>query len=613
MIKDGAKVDAEKEVIVEATSNQFDFLMAVAGGKAEKFGFEGAGSYANQDSLTLAQIESGAVITGGDLSVKAKDTTNHINVTGGVVVSQNVGVGASVGINEIDRDVYAVIGTLPSAEGGPWEVTFNQNGHREAIAAIPATDADLFNGTLTPATISEGALGVRELQKISHDATQGEFTLTFEGETTSPLAYNATAEEVGLALNALETIQNAGGVYVTGGEGGSWEIRFDQAGNRDEITAAPGLDFNGDLDWSTEEEGEADVLRDPADLQQRATQGSFSLSFEGEKTAPLAYNASVDEVASALNALEAIKNAGGVTVEGGNGTWNITFSEPGDWEQITCRAEAAFNGDLIPSTIREGDTGTRGLQRIDNNSTDGTFRLSFGGETTGPIAHNASAADVEKALNALASIQAAGGVKVTAAPGGDPGSDTVNVSGDVLLDATSDGQFLRLLPGGQRPNQGRPKARRLLRRHSRPMTTSRLMTTSGSPLDGETLPALFGDAEGAPTDEPDPDKPGENKKSEGQGKTGIGIAGDVSINTVTDSALAYINDRGKFTADSFTLSTLNETDLIAASGAAAISTGGIEDKTSAGHRRVFLQELSDRRDEVVHPGRHDHRDPRASS
>ena len=32
---------------------------------------------------TLAQVESGALITGGALSVKAKDTTNHINVTGG--------------------------------------------------------------------------------------------------------------------------------------------------------------------------------------------------------------------------------------------------------------------------------------------------------------------------------------------------------------------------------------------------------------------------------------------------------------------------------------------------------------------------------------------------
>jgi hypothetical protein len=79
---------------VDASSNQFDFLMAVSGGQAEQFGINGAVSYADQGSLTLAQIESGVLITGGGLSVKAKDTTNHINVTGGVVVSKSVGVGA---------------------------------------------------------------------------------------------------------------------------------------------------------------------------------------------------------------------------------------------------------------------------------------------------------------------------------------------------------------------------------------------------------------------------------------------------------------------------------------------------------------------------------------
>ena len=59
-----------------------------------------------------------------------------------------------------------------------------------------------------------------------------------------------------------------------------------------------------------------------------------------------------------------------------------------------------------------------------------------------------------------------------------------------------------------------------------------------------------------------------------QGKTGIAIAGDVSINTVTDTTQAFINDKGTIRAEEITLSADNETDLIAASGSAAITTVG---------------------------------------
>ncbi|UCD79969.1 MAG: LEPR-XLL domain-containing protein, partial [Desulfobacterales bacterium] len=96
----------------------------------------------------------------------------------------------------------------------------------------------------------------------------------------------------------------------------------------------------------------------------------------------------------------------------------------------------------------------------------------------------------------------------------------------------------------------------------------------GDPLDGFSLPEMFGDAKGTPTDEDDPANPGEKKKSEGQGKTGVGIAGDVSINTATDAALAYINDRGTIKAAAVGLTSTNETDLIAAAGSAAITAVG---------------------------------------
>ncbi len=90
-------------------------------------------------------------------------------------------------------------------------------------------------------------------------------------------------------------------------------------------------------------------------------------------------------------------------------------------------------------------------------------------------------------------------------------------------------------------------------------------------LDGVTLPTLFGDAEGAPTEDDDGNA---LDPSPGQGKTGIGIAGDVSFNTVDDTVLAYIDDSGELTTDSVGLTSSNHTNLIAASGAVAYVSGG---------------------------------------
>jgi len=49
------------------------------------------------------------------------------------------------------------------------------------------------------------------------------------------------------------------------------------------------------------------------------------------------------------------------------------------------------------------------VQQIQVVATEGTFTLSYGGQTTAPIAYNASAATVESALNALSGIGSVGG------------------------------------------------------------------------------------------------------------------------------------------------------------------------------------------------------------
>lgn len=67
--------------------------------------------------------------------------------------------------------------------------------------------------------------GTNEVQTITISATGGTFTITYSGQTTSAIAYNATAATVQAALEALSNIA-VGDVSVTGSAGGPYSIEF---------------------------------------------------------------------------------------------------------------------------------------------------------------------------------------------------------------------------------------------------------------------------------------------------------------------------------------------------------------------------------------------------
>ncbi len=63
------------------------------------------------------------------------------------------------------------------------------------------------------------------VQVITIDATGGTFTLTYSGQETGPLAFDAAPGDVQAALEALGRI-GAGNVTATGPDGGPLELRF---------------------------------------------------------------------------------------------------------------------------------------------------------------------------------------------------------------------------------------------------------------------------------------------------------------------------------------------------------------------------------------------------
>jgi hypothetical protein len=80
---------------------------------------------------------------------------------------------------------------------------------------------DLYIGT---SIVADGANEVQTVT-ITGSPTGGTFTLTYDGQTTATIAYNATAATVQSRLIALSTLEE-GNVSVTGSAGGPYTVTF---------------------------------------------------------------------------------------------------------------------------------------------------------------------------------------------------------------------------------------------------------------------------------------------------------------------------------------------------------------------------------------------------
>jgi hypothetical protein len=123
-------------------------------------------------------------------------------------------------------------------------------------------------------------------QRVSLVATGGTFTLTYEGQTTGNLDYDATASEVQAALAALSTI-GTNKVEVTGPAGGPWEVQLKK--DASPLTATNSL--TGD-ETSISIEPSTDALLEA--ILERATDivdTSLGFSFEGYSSSEIVIKA----------------------------------------------------------------------------------------------------------------------------------------------------------------------------------------------------------------------------------------------------------------------------------------------------------------------------------
>jgi RHS repeat-associated protein len=215
--------------------------------------------------------------------------------------------------------------------------------------------------SITLATTADGG-PIDEVQRVGFSTTGAfmsgsTFKLTYSGQTTASIAYDATAAQVQAALEALSNIA-PGDVVVTQTQNASktkeWRLAFGGALGDANLSQTT-VDITGLQGFGTKTKIEATDVQGSStgnEIQtvtlSNATGGTFRLAFEGYITAPLAYNATAGQVEAALEALASVDN---VTVTGNaGGPWTVTYGGTQantDVARLDGDVTAATNGTLV--------------------------------------------------------------------------------------------------------------------------------------------------------------------------------------------------------------------------------------------------------------------------
>lgn len=237
--------------------------------------------------------------------------------------------------------------------GGPWTVTF---GGALAGTDVPeligdATSLTQGSGTAVIATDPQGAPGVSETQTITVAATEGDFTITYDGQTTAPLAWNVSAADMQTALLGLSSIADDG-LTVSGGPGDAggtvpyvltWRADL---GSLPELPTTTPAGLNGGTANVAQGVAGTNPVNEVQSLTVTAGGGTYTLTYSGQTTDPIAFDATAEEVEAALVALSNLESnsvavTGGPGDETGSVPYVITFGGP----------QAGTNVATISSTV----------------------------------------------------------------------------------------------------------------------------------------------------------------------------------------------------------------------------------------------------------------------
>ena len=305
-------------------------------------------------------------------------------------------------------------------------------------------------------TTSDGVNIQTEKQGIECNSNGGNLRLTFKGETTAPISWDATASQIQTALNSLSTITT---VTVTIA---NTQTTLCASSSPELVTvefvSVPGM--AGDMPLMTTDvnglQGNKAVTIVESRVGKANLGGTFTLTFRGQTTAPLAHSVSHADLATALTPLlgSSPTVSRGSVGTGGIYAWTIVFTDPtlgGNIENLVVDA-GGLTGNGASAAVC-GDASTAGPctgQSIPGNELGGTFALTLLGHKSPPIPYNAEQTTMKSSLELMDNIGTVdvlrsgptpeGGydwtITFTSMPGSFPiGSENVDILGvdDTLL------------------------------------------------------------------------------------------------------------------------------------------------------------------------------------
>lgn len=245
---------------------------------------------------------------------------------------------------------------LVTKDGADFLVEFTGSLAGEAVTygALIQTEAATVTIGVEQSASDEGENEVQSLA-IEHGPTGGTFTLTYSGQTTSGIAYNANAAAVQSALEGLSNIAS-GDVEVTG-TNPNFAIEFKANLGLSDVPLMTS-DFSSLTGSSiavvvTQESRPGVSETQSIYIDGTPTGGTFRLTFDGQQTGTIAYNASAGTVQTALEALSNIAGSGAdITVTGSaGGPWLVTFNPVGAYEFADVVLMTADGASLTGSAV----------------------------------------------------------------------------------------------------------------------------------------------------------------------------------------------------------------------------------------------------------------------
>ena len=304
-----------------------------------------------------------------------------------------------------------------------------------AFAAVKLDEMAVWNRAITAAdvtsrynsgsgTTSPLSAGTNEVQRLTISGTpaQGSCAVTYGGQTAT-INYDDTASEMESSLEALSSI-GTGNISCTGGPLPGTPIDYEFIGdlattNVAEATVNDSL-LKHKLETTTSGLGaQTEVQRFSA--TPAPASGTWTATYDGQTTSAMAFDISASAFQTALEALSNLA-PGDVTVTGGplaTAPFVVTFGGTlANTNVVSMTAASSMLGAVPELTVTTTTTGLEPLNEIqdivpDTTIESGTWTITGLSTTTSSLASDATASDVQTALEAIYGV---GNIEVTGGP-----------------------------------------------------------------------------------------------------------------------------------------------------------------------------------------------------